>query len=78
MTCAAVLPDCAFQLQDCANDANCAPILACWKACAPGDQTCLDACISANPAGSPTFGELAVCVECECMLSCSIMAWQCV
>jgi hypothetical protein len=78
MGCAALLPDCSLPLQVCANDLGCASILTCWKACTPGDQTCLDTCIAANPGGAPTFSELHVCVECQCLVTCSIMAWQCV
>ena len=72
---------CGAQWSVCAQSADCTAIYTCATACAAGDQTCVNNCYKAKPAGQPSYLALATCdigASCgSCKATCSTPASAC-
>jgi hypothetical protein len=59
---------CASQIGACENDASCSALLDCLEQC--NDDTCAQACFTANPNGAPLLDAIDTCAEQQCASTC--------
>jgi hypothetical protein len=62
---------CITQSTACDVDQSCFLLVSCQAPCAPGDQACLDACVTKFPDGKKTHDALLVCTSSRCQTECS-------
>jgi hypothetical protein len=62
-----LLNTCCSQAAACGNDAASSSIFSCVQACAPNDNTCIQACGTANQSGIADYNAFANCISaCPC------------
>jgi hypothetical protein len=59
------------------DESECAVLAACERACAPDDESCLDLCELAHPAGVTDERAFGACLSANCASTCITSQWTC-